>query len=192
MARYEAEQTLHLSLLKRHLAEKKRLLSEVRSRKVLDRGAAQVIRAYWQQVLRIISGIEQVSAAKDFAVDVQRDIETLQNLRASLETRRDQPETEQQLDLVHSLLAVLQVVLGQTKKRAKEIADARFAWLFAVNPAKPKKADKGKQKQREKLRQSARSTMELGELSSEEQTQQEAPIGERQAPEHNRDKKPNR
>lgn len=191
MARYEAEQTLHLSLLKRHLAEKKRLLSEVRGRKVLDRGSAQVIRAYWQQVLRIISGIEQVSAAKDFATDVQHDIDILQNLRASLETRRDHPETESQLDLVRSLLAVLQVVLGQTKKRAKELADARFAWLFSVNPAKPKKADKGKAKQREKARQSERSGVELGELSTAGERQMENPARDVQAPDRDLNKKRN-
>jgi hypothetical protein len=147
MARYEAEQTNQLSLLKRQMLEKKRLIARMRAIKNIDQTSANIVRAYWNQVSKIIDGLEQVGAAKDFAADVAKDIEALQEVRASLETRRDQPETENQLALVRSLLAVLAVVLATTKKKAKELSDARFAWLFSVNPAKPKKTPWWKRKE---------------------------------------------
>lgn len=147
MARYEAEQTNQLSLLKRQMLEKKRLIARMRSIKRIDQASASVVRSYWDQVSKIINGLEQVGAAKEFAADVAKDIEALQEIRASLETRRKEPEADNQLELVRSLLAILAVVLSRTKKRAKELSDARFAWLFSVNPAKPKKTPWWKRKE---------------------------------------------
>jgi len=174
MARYEAEQTNQLALLQRQMMEKKRLISEIRARKTIDSASASVVRAYWDQVTKIINGLEQVGAAKEFAADVARDIEALQQLRANLETRREEPETDSQLELVKSLLTVLAVVLAQTKKRAKELSDARFAWLFSVNPAKPKKNPwwKRKEKTQKKSRDKAPS---LRELFTPKSPEREAP-----------------
>ena len=163
MARYEAEQTNQLALLQRQMMEKKRLISEIRTSKNIDSTSARVVRAYWDQVTKIIQGLEQVGAAKEFAADVAKDIEALQQLRASLETRRDEPDTDNQLEIVRSLLTVLAIVLSRTKKRAKELSDARFAWLFSVNPAKPKKNPwwKRKEKSKRKTREKAPTLREI-------------------------------
>lgn len=163
MARYEAEQTIHLSLLKRQMIEKKRLITQVRSTRHLDPVSAHTIRTYWDQVSKIIQGLEQVGTAKEFVADVQHDIDSLRLLRSTLETRRDKPKTENELELVHSLLAVLLVVLGTVKKRAKELSDARFAWLFSVNPAKPKK-DPWWKKKDDKNKKGPRKAPRLREL----------------------------
>ena len=187
MARYEAEQTNQLALLQRQMMEKKRLISEIKNKKKIDHASATIIRSYWNQVTKIIQGLEQVGATKEFAADVARDIECLQQLRANLETRRDEPETDNQLELVRSLLAVLAIILAQTKKRAKELSDARFAWLFSVNPAKPKKNPwwKRKEKTQKKSRSKAPS---LRELFSPKTTERETVKPKERARETNRKK----
>ena len=83
-------------------------------------GERQVIRAYWQQVLRIISGIEQVSAAKDFATDVQHDIDILQISVHPWKPEETTPRPNRNWTWFAPSRRS-QVVLGQTKKRAKEL-----------------------------------------------------------------------
>ena len=154
MARYEAEQSIHLSVIKRQRAEKNRLMSQIRNKRHIDQMSAQIVRAYWNQVSKILHGLEQVGTAKEFATDVHKDIQSLKMLRANLENRTPTPETKEELTIVRSLLEILGVVLAAAKKRAKELSDARFAWLFSVNPAKPKKNPWWKRKEKDKEKRS--------------------------------------